>query len=236
MRPRQLLGRAADLFFPLRCAGCGAFDTPLCARCEAALQPAIGPGRCGFCSAAWEGEGFCPRCFGWRELAGVRAVYEHAGAARALVHRLKYERYRALAPLMANGLAAAAASLPVDGWVAVPLHPRRERERGFNQAELLLRHAGLPPAPARLRRLRHTGSQVRRTAAERAAALAGAFACEGPPLEGLRIGIIDDVITSGATVRECARALRDHGARETWALSFTRASLDLSRLHAPIDD
>ncbi|MCX7616671.1 ComF family protein [Tepidiforma sp.] len=236
MRPRQLLGRAVDLLFPLRCAGCGAFDTPLCARCEAALQPAIGPGRCGFCSAAWEGEGFCPRCFGWRELAGVRAVCEHTGAARALVHRLKYERYRALAPLMANRLAAAAASLPVDGWVAVPLHLRRERERGFNQAELLLRHAGLPPAPARLRRLRHTGSQVRRTAAQRAAALAGAFACEGPPLEGLRIGIIDDVITSGATVRECARALLDHGARETWALSFTRASLDLTRLHASIED
>ncbi|WBL36728.1 double zinc ribbon domain-containing protein [Tepidiforma flava] len=235
MRPRQLIARAADLLFPLRCAGCGAFDTPLCARCGADLVPATGPGRCGFCSAAWDGEGFCPRCFGWRELAGVRAVYEHTGAARALVHRLKYERYRALAPLMANRLAAAAAALPVDGWVAVPLHRRRERERGFNQAELLLRRAGLPPAPARLRRLRHTGSQVRRTAAERAAALAGAFACDGPPLDGLRIGIIDDVITSGATVRECARALRDRGAREVWAFSFTRASLDLARPDSPID-
>ncbi len=236
MHPRRLLDLTVSLLFPLRCAGCGAFDTALCARCEASLVPATGPGRCGFCSAAWDGPDFCPRCFGWREIAGVRAVFEHAGAARALVHRLKYDRYRALAPLMASRLAAAAASLPVDSWVAVPLHPRRERERGFNQAALLLRHAGLPVAPARLRRIRNTGSQVRRTAAERTAALAGAFACEGPPLDGLCIGIIDDVITSGATIRECARALLEHGARAVWALSFTRASIDLTHLTAPIAD
>jgi ComF family protein len=236
MRPRTLLDRAVDLLFPLRCAGCGAFDTALCPACEARLQPAVGPGRCGNCSAAWDGADFCPRCFGWRELAGVRSVYEHAGAARALVHRLKYQRYRALAPLMAARVAPLAASLPVDGWVAVPLHRSRERDRGFNQAELLLRHAGLPPAPARLRRVRNTGSQVRRTAAARAAALAGAFAAEGPPLDGLVVGLIDDVITSGATARECARALLDHGARRVWAVSFTRASLDLSAPEAPIDD
>jgi ComF family protein len=226
VRPAAILSRAVELLFPLRCAGCGAFDTPLCPRCESSLTPATGPGRCANCAARWAGPDFCPRCFGWDELAGVRAVYEHEAAARALVHRLKYQRYRALAPFMAARIAAVATNLPVDAWVAVPLHASRLRSRGFNQAELLLRAAALPVAPVTLRRTRNTGSQVRRTAAERAARLAGAFAVEGPRLNGCTIGIVDDVITSGATVRECARALLDHGASTIWALSFTRASLD----------
>ncbi|GIW13598.1 MAG: amidophosphoribosyltransferase [Tepidiforma sp.] len=236
MRPSALAARAIDLLFPLRCAGCGTFDTALCSRCEAALAPAVGPLRCANCSAAWEGTDFCPRCYGWRELAGVRAAFEHEGAARALVHRLKYQRYRALAPLMASHLARLAAEMPPSVWLPVPLHPSRERARGFNQAELLLRRAGLPRPPTRLRRIRNTGSQVGRTAAERAASLAGAFTVEGPPLDGLVVGLVDDVITSGATARECARALLDHGARQVWALSFTRASLDLTAPHSPIAD
>ncbi|WP_322819372.1 ComF family protein [Tepidiforma sp.] len=228
MHPAAILRRAVDLIFPLRCAGCGAFDTPLCAHCEASLTPAVGPGRCANCTARWSGPEFCPRCYNWNELAGARALYEHEGAARALVHRLKYQRYRALAPLLAQRLAPAAANLPVDGWVAVPLHPSRQRHRGFNQAELLLRLAALPPAPVTLHRTRNTGSQIGRTAAQRAASLAGAFTVQGPPLENLSIGILDDVITSGATIRECARVLLHHGAREVWALAVTRASLELT--------
>lgn len=181
------------------------------------------------------GQGFCPRCFHLRDLAGIRSVYEHEGAARALVHRLKYQRYRALVPLLAGELRPLAATLPVEAWIPVPLHPARERERGFNQAELLLAALDLPRAPVTLRRVRNTGSQVGRNAAERERALANAFVCSGPPLRGAAVGLIDDVITSGATVRACARVLRDHGAGAVWALSFTRASYALAP-DTPIPD
>jgi ComF family protein len=199
-------------------------------------MPATGPGRCANCAAAWDGRDFCPRCYHLRELAGIRAAFEHEGAARALVHRLKYQRYRALAPLIAAHVARVAATVPAEIWVPVALHRARERDRGFNQAELLLRHAGLPVAPVELRRTRNTGGQIGRSAAERMQALAGAFVCAGPPLEYASIGIIDDVITSGATVRDCARALLAHGAREVWAVSFTRASFDVASPTAPIPD
>ncbi|WP_322795535.1 ComF family protein [Tepidiforma sp.] len=231
----DLTRRARDLLYPLRCVGCGAFDTPLCPACEQRLIPANGPGRCAFCSAAWDEPTNCPRCFHLRDLAGIRAAFEHTGPARQLVLRLKYQRYRDLAPRMSADLAPVAAALPVDAWLPVPLHRSRQRERGFNQAELLLRAAGLPRAPAALLRTRNTGRQARRSFRERTQALDGAFRVDGPRLDGLTVGLVDDVITSGATVRECARVLRDHGARAVWALAFTRASYDPGRPDDPLD-
>ena len=222
-------GRAAlGLFYPARCAGCARFDTVLCPSCAQRLEHADGPGRCGNCAARWDGPDSCPRCPGLGELAGVTAAVEFEGAAKRLVHALKYQRNRAVVPVMAGYLDSAASGRQVDGWVAVPLHGSRERRRGFNQAELLLRAASLHPAPGRLRRIRDTAPQVGQHFTGRQSNVAGAFAYEGPTLAGLKVGIIDDVITTGATVNECARTLRESGAREVWALSFARASYTAS--------
>ncbi|HMO95563.1 MAG TPA: hypothetical protein PKD27_05535, partial [Tepidiformaceae bacterium] len=148
---------------------------------------------------------------------------------------LKYRRYQAIAPLMAEHLREAVRDIDVDGWYAVPLHRSRQRERGFNQAALLLNKAGLPGAPGMLLRNRKTMAQVGQHLAERRQNVAGAFAYSGPSLEGKRVGLLDDVITTGATVRECALVLRDAGAREVWAAGFTRASYD-PEAPQPIDD
>lgn len=147
-----------------------------------------------------------------------------AGPARQLVHNLKYRRYTAVAPVMAGHLAGLAATLPVDSWFAVPLHRSRERSRGFNQAEELRRAAELPAGPGQLLRTRKTATQVGQHLTERRHNVSGAFEYRGPPLEGRTVGLIDDVITTGATVNECARMLREAGAKQVWALAFARAS------------
>jgi ComF family protein len=159
----------------------------------------------------------------WDALAGGRAAFLHDAVARRAVHALKYGHVRAIAPAMATHIAAAAGELNVDVAFAVPLHPSRARRRGYNQSEELLFHAGLPRAPGTLRRIRKTDSQVGLGLEDRRANVRGAFAYEGSELTGLRVALVDDVITTGATANECARVLRDFGAREVWVVAFARA-------------
>src|ERR1019366_1795415 len=119
-----------------------------------------------------------------------------------------------------------------DCLVPVPLHPRRERQRGFNQARELARQLGLPVVDA-LVRLRHTPSQVDLAAERRHANVHGAFALRrrrflGPltpiTLKGLRTVLIDDVSTTGATLDACAAVLREAGVREVRALTVARVT------------
>jgi ComF family protein len=140
------------------------------------------------------------------------------------VHALKYQYVRSLAPLMAAHLAPLAADLQVDVAFPVPLHRSRQRERGFNQADLLLRAAGLPFARGTLRRSRPTHRQVGMHLGERRSNVSGAFAYAGPRLDGLAVAIVDDVVTTGATVSECALVLREQGAARVVAVAFARAS------------
>jgi len=117
----------------------------------------------------------------------------------------------------ADILAGAAIAVPV------PLHPSRRRERGFNQAEDLARHVGLPVVRA-LRRLRRTASQAELPAAQRHGNVKDAFAVrsQGGRLLGQVVVLVDDVSTTGATLDACARALKDGGAREVRALTAAR--------------
>ena len=158
------------------------------------------------------------------ELEGIRAAYEMAGAARQLVHQLKYHHYRAVAPAMAALMASLTDDIPVDRFFAVPLHRSRVKERGFNQSELLLRHTSWGPVGSGLERVRKTDRQVGQRLGERRKNVAGAFAYRGPRLDGQVVALVDDVVTTGATVTECAAVLKDAGARTVWALAFARAS------------
>jgi ComF family protein len=221
---RKAASAVVDLLYPVRCAGCGRFGMVLCPNCLARLVPATGPGRCGFCSAEWDGEGNCPRCFHMHGLEGVRAVYEMSGAARSLVHALKYHHYRAVAPAMGAMMSGISEGLAIDRYFAVPLHGSRIKERGFNQSELLLAEADWRPNGAGLIRNRKTDRQVGQHLGERRSNVAGAFTYTGPRLEGQTVALVDDVVTTGATVSECAAVLKDAGARAVWGLAFARAS------------
>jgi ComF family protein len=114
-----------------------------------------------------------------------------------------------------------------DCVVPVPLHPSRQRQRGFNQAADLARHLGLP-LQAALRRTRATATQTALPAAQRHRNVRGAFALAAPPhnradLEGRVVVLVDDVRTTGATLEACARVLKEEaGVREVRALTAAR--------------
>ncbi len=214
-----------DLLYPSRCVGCSRHGPPLCTACIALQVPAHGEGRCGNCSAAWpDPGGYCPLCTNWRHLDGALAAFEHTGAARKAVHGLKYGRQRVLAPSMAEAIRAIVLPGDFDAAVAIPLHPSRRKRRGFNQADLVLRDLGLPPIDGQLQRVRKTRTQVGMNLGQRRRNVGGAFAYTGPELDGLRVALVDDVVTTGATADECAAVLKDYGASSVFAVSFTRMS------------
>jgi ComF family protein len=238
MRPvafPALRRRLLDFLYPPRCLGCGAFNTFLCAPCDGSMTSTSTAERCPNCTARWSGGLNCPRCFPCDALDLIAGAYDMEGTARELVHGLKYRGITAVAPLMAARMTLLREKHAFDVALPVPLHRSRERSRGFNQAAELLAALGWPSAPGTLVRTRKTDSQVGLRAGERRANITGAFAWRGPSLQGLRVAVIDDVITTGATANECARTLRQHGARGVVALAFARASYETIP-DRPVDD
>jgi ComF family protein len=200
------------------CAGCveGSLylNPPLCPRCGRPFAQAI----------------LCQECLARpSSLTGIRSVTWHVSPIADAVHALKYEGLRVLAEPLGEMLAryCELAALPTGIVVPVPLHPSRLRERGYNQslllAKALTRRIGLPLEPALLIRERNTRSQVGLSPAARHANVAGAFRCQSTSLDGERVLLIDDVMTTGATTVACADALLAVGAAEVWALTLSRA-------------
>lgn len=150
-------------------------------------------------------------------------MYE--GTLRSLLHALKYGRRRSLARPLSCFMRQQGHDV-LDGAdivIPVPLHRRRRRARGFNQAEDLAQHLGLPVSRA-LRRVRATLSQTDLPAARRHANVRHAFAMRrGADVRGLCVVLVDDVSTTGATLEACARILRDAGAEDVRALTAARA-------------
>jgi ComF family protein len=147
------------------------------------------------------------------------------------IHELKYRGRRRLAGRLAEALleepAVRALASTSDLLAPVPLHPRRLRERGFNQAALIAgeiaRRTGRPSCDDTLVRRRDTAPQAGLTAAERRRNVADAFAVRRRALvAGRVVTLVDDVLTTGATAFACARALREAGAREVRMLSLAR--------------
>src|SRR4051812_46962531 len=205
---------------------------PVCERCWGSILPLTAPlcDRCGDPLPAWRTAGVplasCVRCRRSRRAVDRgRAIGAYDGALRAIVHALKYDGRRSLAtPLGAlmrsRGIDIIAGA---DCAVPVPLHRSRHRARGFNQADDLARHIGLPVVHG-LRRVRPTATQARLPAAQRHGNVRDAFAPTraGTALAGATILLVDDVSTTGATLDACARALKNAGAREVRALTAAR--------------
>jgi len=225
----QLRGKVVDFLFPPHCLSCGWEGDFLCIPCRRAL-PRLLPPLCPKCSRPLIQEDRCPICQKWRlEIDGIRSPFLFQGIVRQAIHQLKYHNFKALAFPLAQLLAEYLETrpLPVEVIVPVPLHPRRLRERGYNQSGLLARelgkHTNLPVVEDSLFRLRDTPAQARASNAEiRRSNVLGVFACRDEKLKGKQVLIIDDVCTTGATLDSCAIALSRAGVSSVWGLALAR--------------
>jgi competence protein ComFC len=198
-----------------------------CASCgELLKQPSRGP----VCAVCWRSvDAAIPCAFGASgaiDEAGALGLYD--GALRSIIHSLKYEGRRSLAQPIAARIRARCRTVleGADVAVAVPLHPSRRRERGFNQALDLARGLGLPVARV-LRRLRATESQTALSVTERHRNVSRAFAPSRlawlrRDITGHIVVLVDDVSTTGATLNECAVVLKELGAREVRAVTAAK--------------
>lgn len=161
------------------------------------------------------------------------APYHYEGAILKAVHRLKYGckdfAAKGLGPLLARFAAARLEDLQGLVVMPVPLHPRRLRERGFNQSLLLARHVSQSLSAEldflSLRRVRYTQPQARLSKEERGKNVRGAFQLRHDAvIRGRPILLVDDVVTTGNTINECARILRKGGAQKIYGLSLARTS------------
>ena len=225
----QLGEKALDFVFPRWCVGCGRggdFICPACRRLLVRINPPLCP-RCGRPQASGI---LCPGCVNWpASIDGIRSPFRFDGVIRQAVYQLKYRNIRALAKPLAHFLHEylMANPLPADVIVPVPLHPKRLRERGYNQSGLLAKElgklAGMPLIDGLLLRQRQTSPQARTAnVAERQKNVAGAFVCSAGGLAEKSVLLIDDVATSGATLDAAAAALKDAGATEVWGLVLAR--------------
>lgn len=158
--------------------------------------------------------------------AAARSAALYDGAVRAAIRRLKYSGETSLGPALADFMAPVLARegwLEADALVPVPLHPRKARRRGYNQAELLARELGrrftLPVLPVALSRVRETPPQARQGRRQRLVSMAGAFVGAPPFCSGKTFVLIDDVFTTGSTAAAAAQALLDAGARRVFVLT-----------------
>ena len=204
------------------CAGCrltlASSEPPYCARC---CEPTDRP--------------LCPRCEG-KPFAcrAIRASHLYRDAAVSLVHSFKFRGRRSAAraagELMGRAFSRFPELSPAQALVPMPLHPRRRRERGYNQARLIAEAlsdwTGLPVWDV-VARTRSTNPLWALGRDARANALAGAFTAS-PAVEGARLLIVDDVCTSGASLEECARSLRAAGAAWVGGFVFARQWQPLS--------
>ena len=231
-------GRAAlDTLYPPICLACRAATSEagaLCSSCWRAMRFIERP-FCDRLGTPFEhdlGEGLLspqavtdPPVF---QRARAVARFED-GPARRLVHRLKYSDRGELAAPMGAWMARAGADVlaEADAITPVPLHARRLWTRRFNQAAALgreiARRAGKPFEPALLRRIKATRSQVGLSREQRVQNMQGAFrAAPGASVQGRRIALVDDVLTSGATANAAARALLRAGAAQVDLIVFAR--------------
>jgi ComF family protein len=197
------LRRLKGVLLAVRCPVCGALGAAPCPACAAALRPSpAGP---------------VPSL-----LDGLTVLLAYEGVGRELVARLKYHNARASLHRLAASMAALVDSAAVDLVTWAPTTAKRRRQRGFDQAELLARAvARCLRLPCRRLLTRHPGpAQTGRSRVERQEA--SVFACPPRARVPARVLVIDDVVTTGATLTAAARALRSSGALEVWGLVAAR--------------
>jgi len=234
-----------DVVFPKECLGCGREGAWLCFGCFGRL-PFKRCQSCPACGRENDFGGVCPACREGVHLDGILAAGDYGNSLLAeAIKTFKYRFIRDLGADLGKFLADFADRIKNDPILAltsrkmldpanantvilaIPLHPRRERWRGFNQAEVLRQALGAGQAETgepigRLRRIKHRRPQARLKGEERRENIVGCFAWQGGSLENKNVILVDDVATTGATMNEAARVLKAAGAKKVWGLAVAK--------------
>jgi len=241
---RRFADSVLNLFYPDACLVCAhpisrAQDCGVCVRCwEKALQQRIVGPSCPSCGLPYrtfasELVHLCGRCMiSPPRFSGARAFGWYGAELSGMIRALKFGGRRdlveLLAPLLASTLLECWDVTEIDLVVPVPLHPERQRERGYNQAALLgaslARLIGRPFKERTLSRVRNTQPQVGLSDSERSSNLRHAFRCALPAVaHGARVLLVDDVMTTGSTAESASEALLEGGALRVSVLTVARA-------------
>jgi ComF family protein len=224
-----LKGAALDFLFPRFCVGCGKAGDYVCPACQVSL-PRIEMPVCPKCGKPQITEVLCPVCFGWEsDIDAIRSPFCFEGVIRKAVHEFKYRNLRAISGQLALFLSdyLRENSICCDVIVPVPLHPKRLRERGYNQSLLLANELGkltaLPVNDNCLARIIYNVPQTKTgSVEERRQNVIGIFSCVNEDLLEKKVLLVDDVTTSGATLNACASVLKTGGAMSVWGLTLAR--------------
>lgn len=227
---RRLWRSLVALAFPPVCGNCRQVGALLCANCRAEVVWLREP-LCKVCGRTVSRPGLlCTTCRQQRPpLQRIRAAVLFDGPVPRMIHQMKYNGAFGLAEPLAELMVEAWPTWqePVDLVLPVPLHPERERKRGYNQAMLLVRHLcaqlGYGTTPAGVRRTKDTRPQVGLNQTERLQNVSGAFFADPALVAGQRILLVDDVCTTGATMIATAEALLAAGAGSVTGYCLARA-------------
>ena len=228
---QTFFSKALDIILPPRCLCCNndvLEQGAICAGCYGNLK-AIGTHKCHRCGLPFEFEhdpkAICASCAQNKpKFDMARAFCAYQGLGGDLATKLKFGDKTSLAPYMAKLMCVAGSGLikKADVVTAVPLYRTRKLWRKYNQAALLAqyvaKYSGIKYEPFLLKRIKNTKQQTRLSKLERAENVADAFNAQ--PVHDKRVLVIDDVMTTGATMSACAKALKKQGAKKVYGLVF----------------
>ena len=224
----QIYNFFLDIFYPKRCIGCGKFGSFLCYNCAKDIK-VLKTSVCPNCGKITKYNQYCSACKSKNKLkiSGlyIAAVYDE-GPIKELIHHFKYSGLLEISPILGELLCQKYLQNKLPNGdlivVPVPLHKKREKQRGFNQAEVLARYfseqLSLKGGLA-LERIINTQTQINLAKKDRIKNLINAFVCVDQELiKNKTVILIDDVTTTGTTLNECAKVLREAGAKKVYGL------------------
>lgn len=227
MGRQTLISLLVNLIFPPRCVGCQGRGAWICHACQSGL-PRLPPEHCPICARPRDVAAVCDLCLRQPpEFDRLLCAFLFEGTMRQAIHRLKYRGARHLAEPLAHLLLDELGRVPrPDLVVPVPLHPARYASRGYNQSALLADVIGRALAVTvredGLRRIRDTPAQVSLSGPARWLNVRGAFEATASDLRGRSVLLIDDVATTGSTLRAASLALKSAGAGRVDAMVLAR--------------
>jgi len=227
----SLMWNVLDWIFPPDCPGCGKQGERFCEKCKNFVQPLTDP-LCPVCGEPGKSDAVCNDCLSYPPgFDALRAYAVFDGPVRNALHRLKYRDDISQGDVLSKFLFDLYSCLnwQIDLVTAIPLSKERLRSRGYNQAERIARpfafRINKPFYANAVERIKNTNSQIDLSLFERRENVSGAFYANSMVVNLKSVIIIDDVSTTGSTISECARALKEAGAEKVYALTVARAPL-----------